>query len=260
MLEVLHHRRFLQSSLVASVFDTLVRHPHTHHHLALPYMLYPPGEFLGLRPLAYRLGPYHYVLHPHMLHPHMLHPHVLHPRGLHPRGLYPLARRLAFGAHCPPFALHTLGPSLGPQAHMIYPLGLHPLAYPLGPSLALHPVVVRALVPNYFPHWVLKYSLEYHLSRRRLLNNSSLVFQVHFDQHIFLRTRTLREVAIQDLSILLDLVFVALPYLARLSPRLFLTHSAYPPIPLASRSLALFSASIYSSLTSYGVSLFCAAR
>ncbi len=65
--------------------------------------------------------------------------------------------------------------------------------------------------------------------------------------------------AIQDLPVLLDLVFIALPYLARLSPGLFLTHPAYSLIPLAPRSFTLVSTSIYPSLT-YGVPLVYAAR
>ncbi len=132
MLEVLHHRRSLQSSLGASAVDILVHHPHSHHHCALPHVLYPPAKPLGLRPLAYHLGPYHYVLHPYMLHPCTLHSH----------GLYLLARSLAFDARASALAL---GPSLGPQAH-----GLPPLASPLGPPLVLYPVVVRALVPDYY--------------------------------------------------------------------------------------------------------------
>lgn len=173
MVEVLHHRRSLRSLFGASVLDTLVHHPHTHHHLALPSVLYPPAQPLGLRPLADRLGPYHYVLHHHML---------------RPRRLYLLVRPFASDTYAPSLAPHALGQSLGPQAHMIYPLGLLLLTSPFGPSLAPSPVVVRALVPDYFHLWVLKYSLEYHPSERRLLDSSSLVLQVSFDRHIFLCT------------------------------------------------------------------------
>ena len=117
--EVLHHRRSLQSSLRASLLDTLVRHPHTRHHLALPYVLYPPAQHLGLRLLTYCLGPYHYVLHPCML--------------------CLLAGSLTFEAHALSLALHGLGPSLGPRDHR-----LPPLASPLGPSLVLYHIWIRA--------------------------------------------------------------------------------------------------------------------
>ena len=179
MLEVLHYRRSLHSSLGASVLDS-------HYHLALPYILYPPAQPLGLRPLDYRLGPYHYVLHPYTLRSCGIHPYVL-----HPRALYLLARSLAFNAHAPALALHTLGPSLGPQSY-----GLLPLASPLGPSLVLYPVVFRALVPDYFHLGVLKHLVEYYLSGLRPLNSSALVLQVHFDRHLSLYTRALREMTI----------------------------------------------------------------
>jgi len=82
---------------------------------------------------------------------------------------------------------------------------------------------------------------------------------VYFNRHIFLRTRNLREIVIQDLLVLLNLVFIALLYLARLSPRLFLTYPAYSLIPLAPRSFTLVSTLIYPSLT-YSVPLIYIAR
>jgi len=93
---------------------------------------------------------YPYILYPYILHPYILHPYMLYPHVLHSCRLYLLARPLAFSAHCPPLTLHTLSPSLRPQAYIIYPLRLPPLASPLSPLLALYPVVVRALMPNYF--------------------------------------------------------------------------------------------------------------
>lgn len=240
MLEVLHHRRSLQSSLGAFELDTLSRHPHMYHNLALLYVFYPPAQPLGLRLLTYHLGPYHYVLYLHMLQPRGVHPHVL-----HPDRLYLFARSLAFDAHAPALALHVLGRSFGPRVY-----GLPLLASPFGPFLVLYPVTVRALVPDYFHLWVLKHLLEYHLSGLRPLNISALVIQVHFDWYLFLHTRGLREMAVQDLPVLLELVFVAPPCLARLAPELSLTHPAYSSISLAPRSCALVSASIYLSLTS----------
>lgn len=120
--------------------------------------------------------------------------------------------------------------------------------------------MVRALVPDYFHLRVLKHPLEYHLSRLRPLNSPALILQVHFNPYLFLYTRALREMVIQDLLVLLDLVFIAPPYLARLAPRLSLTYPAYSLISLAPRSFALVSALIYPSLTSYSVSLVYAAH
>jgi len=80
---------------------------------------------------------------------------------------------------------------------------------------------------------------------------------MHFDSHLFLHTRALREMTIQDLSILLNFVFVALLYFARLASKLFLIHLTYFLTSLTSRSFALVFASIYFSLISYNVSLVC---
>ena len=88
----------------------------------------------------------------------------------------------------------------------------------------------------------------------RLCFPSSLL--PYFDRHILLHARALREIEIQDL-VLLDFVFVAPLYLARLALGLSLTHLAYSPIDFAPRSFALVSASIYLSLTPYSVSLVC---
>ncbi len=237
VLEVLHYCRSFQSSLGAFAVDILVHYSYLHYYCALPHVLYPPAQPLGLCSLAYHLEPYYYVLHPHMLHSCTLHSY----------GLYLLARSLAFDAHASALAL---GPSLGPQAH-----GLPPLASPLGSSLVLYPVVIRALVPDYYCLWVLKHLLEYYLLKLRLLNSSLLVLQVHFNCYLFLYTRALRKMAIQDLSVLLDLVFVNYLYLARLAPELSLTYLAYFSISLTSRSFALVSASIYFSSSLYSVSL-----
>lgn len=255
MLEVLHHRRSLQLSLGAFVLYTLVHHLHVHHLLALPCVLYPPAQHLGLRPLAYRLESYYYVLRPHVLRSRELHPGGFHTHVLHPCGLYLLVRSPAFDTHAPPIALHALGHSLEPRAY-----GLPPLASPLGLLFVLYPVVVCALVPDYFHLWVLKHPLQYHLSGLRPLNSCALVLQAHFDRHLLLHIRALREMAVQDLPVLLDLVFVAPPYLARLALGLSLPHPAHSPIFLAPRSFALVFASIYPFLTPYGVSLVCAAR
>ncbi len=140
---------------------------------------------------------------------------------LHPCGLYLLVRSFAFDAYAPPLALHTLQP----QAY-----GLSPLVSPLGPLLVLYPVVVCALVPDYFYLWVLKYPLQYHLSGLRPLNSCALVLLVYFDRHLFLHFRALRKMAVQDLPVLLVLVLVAPPYLARFALGLSLTHPTHSPI------------------------------
>lgn len=139
MLEVLHHRRSLQSSLAVSVLDSFIHHPYTYRHLVLPYILDHPAQHPGLRPLAYHLGPYYYVPHLHTLHSRGIHPYIL-----HRRALYLLARSLSFDAHAPALTLHAPGSSLGPQSH-----GLLPSAS-LGPPFVLYPVVFRTLVPDYF--------------------------------------------------------------------------------------------------------------
>jgi len=132
------------------VFNTLVRHPYTYHYLALPYILYPPIKSLRLRPLTCRLRPYYYILHPYILYPYILYPRRLYPRRLYSRRLYLLTRPLTFSTYYPPLILYTLSPSLRPQAYIIYPLRLPLLASPLSPLLTLYPIIVRALMPNYF--------------------------------------------------------------------------------------------------------------
>ncbi len=107
---------------------------------------------------------------------------------------------------------------------------------------------------------MLKHSFEYYLLGLRLLNSPLLVLQVHFDRHLLLHTRALRKMAIQDLPVLLGLVFINHLCLARLDPGLFLTHLAHSPISLAPRSFALVSASIHPSSSLCSVPLAYAAR
>ena len=122
--------------------------------------------------------------------------------------LYLLAHSLAFNAHTLSLALHALDLSFRPHAHE-----LSLLVSSVDSSLVLYSVVIHALVSNYVHLQVLKHSLKYHLSELCPLNSSALILQTHFNQHLFLHTQALRKMTIQDLSVLLNLVFVASSYL-----------------------------------------------